>query len=74
MRRNKNIVQETSGGVDAKGRVPWRPPSPHTLNPHPERMGKPGDDPSVDMTFAPRISKRSQALLAESHGVRGTRS
>lgn len=41
--------------VDKDSPAPWRPNSARVEESHPGRIAKPGDDPSLDLTFKPRI-------------------
>jgi len=71
-RKNKIAVQYSTGALDSKARIPWRPNGPQwggpVINPNPEKFARPGDDPNVDMTFKPKISNTSRKILAESYG------
>lgn len=58
--KNKIAVQSSvTGGLDQRARIPWHPvgKGSEVVNRFPERYGKPGEDPTVDMTFKPKISK-----------------
>jgi hypothetical protein len=40
-------------------------------HPHPESHARPWDPPDTDLTFSPKISAKSQAMMAESRGAGG---
>jgi hypothetical protein len=40
-------------------------------HPHPESHARPWDPPDTDLTFSPKISAKSQQLMAESRGQGG---
>lgn len=71
-RRNKLGGINEVTGLDSNARIPWRPPTAHqVLNPHPERFGRPGDDPALDCTFHPRIKPLPRGMLAGRGGGSG---
>ncbi|KAG1671902.1 hypothetical protein FOA52_003469 [Chlamydomonas sp. UWO 241] len=76
--KNRALVSGGAGGmlasIDGNGRIPWRPIGTATVvvNPNPERFARPGDDPGLDMTFKPRISRESRRILAERGGDSGS--
>ncbi|KAF5828767.1 hypothetical protein DUNSADRAFT_17114 [Dunaliella salina] len=43
----------------------------HVINRHPERFAKPGDDPTLDYTFQPRIRPASHRILKEANCQQG---
>lgn len=52
-------AEAQAGGVDARGRVPWRPSSAHLPRAEVPAM------PAGTTGSAPRMSKRSKELLTE---------
>lgn len=54
-------------GLDHTARIPWNHVGSGTKlqNWNPERYARPGDPPTVDLTFQPKISRESRKLLRE---------
>lgn len=67
-------VQHASGSLDSRGIIPWQHVGNGTkaADPHPERIARPWDSPDVELTFKPKISAKSQQLMAETRGSEGT--
>ncbi|GAX78078.1 hypothetical protein CEUSTIGMA_g5520.t1 [Chlamydomonas eustigma] len=68
--KNRMEVQFSRGSLDSHARIPWRPVGNGSKVEvtNPERLARPGDDPTLDMTFKPRISKESLRIIQEQFG------
>ncbi|KAF6256339.1 hypothetical protein COO60DRAFT_1461752 [Scenedesmus sp. NREL 46B-D3] len=65
-RKNRLRVDCAAGSVDSRGHIPGSTP------PAPGEPARPWDPPDADLTFSPKISAKSQQLMAESQGQGGS--
>ncbi|WIA15375.1 hypothetical protein OEZ85_002037 [Tetradesmus obliquus] len=72
-RKNRLQVEYGAGSVDSRGHIPWQHvgAGTHAGHPHPESHARPWDPPDTDLTFSPKISAKSQQLMAEQRGQGG---